>query len=104
MHQSHEIKGNFRPIQDWVILAPVKEKERKRGGILLPDSIQDYGRCRVVAVGPGTRGIFGALKATELKPGKFVFIQKFVEGECKFKLNGEEVYAIRERHLNCTIG
>lgn len=110
MFHAHQIKGTLRPLQDWVILAPVKEPVRKRGGIVLPDRVEDYGRCRVVAVGPGFLPYDGkngtyksALIRTELKPGQFVYIQKFVEGEMKFVLNGENVYAIRERHLNVTI-
>jgi co-chaperonin GroES (HSP10) len=109
MFHAHEIKGEFRPLQDWVILAPVKEdpKTRKRGGVILPEWVEDYGRCRVVAVGPGFRsyanGVYGPLFPSELKPGQFVYIQKFVEGELRFRLNGEDVYAIRERHINVTI-
>jgi co-chaperonin GroES (HSP10) len=103
MFHSHKINGQFRPLQDWVILKPVKEKERVRSGVVLPERVEDYGRCEVVAVGPGTRTSLGYLIPTELKVGQFVYIQKFVEGEMKFTLNGALVYAIRERHLNCTI-
>lgn len=107
MFHAHEIKGEVRPLQDWVILAPVKEKERIRNGVLLPDRVEDYGRCRVVAVGPGFRpyrdGVYGPLFPSDLKPGMFVYVQKFVEGEMRFVLNGEPVYCIRERHLNVTI-
>lgn len=93
MFQSHNITGKFRPLQDWVILKPVREKQK--GAIHLPDNMvtAEYGRCPVVAVGP----------RCQLKVGEVVFIQKFVEGEFKFELNGEMVYAIRERHINVTI-
>lgn len=99
------ITGKFRPLQDWVILKRKKKAEEKIGGILLPESAtsHEYGPCEVVAVGPGTRGIFGALKATELKPGSVVLLQKFVEGDFKFTLNGEKVFACREQHLNVTL-
>ncbi len=109
MFHAHEIKGEFRPLQDWVILAPEKEdpKTRERGGIVLPERVEDYRRCRVVAVGPGFRsyanGTYGPLFPSELKPGEFVFLQKFVEGELRFVLNGETVFGIRERHLNVKI-
>lgn len=93
MFQALQIKGTIKPLQDWVVLRPVKEKEKVRGGILLPQNVRDYGRCPVVAVGP----------RCDLKVGDVVFIQKFVEGEVKFELNGEMVYMSRERHLNCTI-
>jgi co-chaperonin GroES (HSP10) len=108
MFHSHEIKGEIRPLQDWVILRPVREKERVRGGILLPDRVEDYGRCEVMAVGPGYRPyMFGLYRPgfvpTEVKVGEFIYIQRFVEGEFKFKLNGDMVYAIRERHLNLVL-
>lgn len=108
MINATQIRATFRPLHDWVVLKPIEEKERLRGGILLPSRVEDYGRCEVVAVGPGLRpcrdGVFyGPLVPTELKVGQFVFIQKFVEGELKFELNGEKVYLIRERHLNVTI-
>lgn len=108
MFYSFKITGKFRPLQDWVILRPIKEKAKDRGGIELPDNLAVYGRCEVMAVGPGRRpyrdGIYGPnILPTELKPGQFVFIQKFVEGEMKFNLNGQDVYALRERTLNLTI-
>ncbi len=104
------IRGTFRAIQDWIILKPIKPKKRERveNGVLIPDRIEDYGPCLVVAAGPGFRhcskdGVYGPLQPTELKEGDTVWIQKFVEGEMKFALNGEMVYAIRERHVNCKL-
>ena len=93
MFQSLQIKGTIRPLQDWLILRPLKEPAKTKGGILLPENARDYGRCPVVAAGP----------KCELKVGDVVFIQKFVEGEFKFELNGVPVYALRERHCNVTI-
>src|SRR3954470_6540022 len=103
MFHSQVVKGAFKPLQDWVVLAPVKERERKRGGILLPDSVQDYGRCEVLAAGPGAVNALGHRVPCHLKPGEFVYVQKFVEGELKFKMRGRDCYAIRERHLNVKI-
>lgn len=108
MHHSHEIKGALRPLQDWVVLRPVKEPERVRGGIVLPDKVEDFGRCEVMAVGPGYRpnshGIYSsAFIPTELKVGQFVYVQKFVDGELRIKLNGDACYLIRERHLSLTV-
>lgn len=103
MFHSHKLKGTFRPIQDYVLLRPIKEPETTKGGILLPASARQYGRCEVLSTGPGRRTDHGELIPCELKVGQFVFIQKFVEGELKFNLNGDDVYVIRERHVNCTI-
>lgn len=107
MFNTTDIKGAFTPLQDWVILKRVKEevdKTKKVGGILLPDSSYEkqakYGKCLVVAVGKGRTTILGVLIPCEVKQGDVVMLQGFVEGEYKFRLNGEDVYAIRERHLN----
>jgi len=95
MFHSHiVICDNFRPLQDWVILAPEKGEEIVEG-IHVPDPARQFGRCPVVAVGPDCT----------LTTKDAVWIQKFVEGELKFSLNGRTVYAIRERHINCaTLG
>lgn len=92
MFHSHQIKGRIVPVQDYLILRPVREKEIRKG-ILLPDNVENYGHCPVVAAGP----------KCQLKKGDTVYIQKFVEGELKFELNGKTVYAIRERHVNVAI-
>lgn len=89
MFHSHLIDGKITPVQDYLILRPIREEE-KIGELFLPDSARHYGLCPVVAAGP----------KCELKDGDTVYIQKFVEGELKFLLNDELVYAIRERHIN----
>lgn len=92
MINTHDIKGTLRPLQDWLILAP-EHKAEKIGNILLPDNARTYGRCPVVAAGPDC----------ELKVGQVVYLQKFVDGEFKFTLNGRTVFAIRERHCSVII-
>jgi len=92
MLNTQEVKGGFAPVQDFLVLEPKLIDERV-GGILLPDTARVYGLCPVVAAGP----------QCELKKGDVVYIQKFVEGELKFELNGKKVYAIRERRVNVAI-
>ena len=92
MFHSHEIKGTIVPIQDYLILRPIKEDE-VQGGIHIPDNARNYGLCPVIAAGP----------KCQLKAGDTVYIQKFVEGELKLTLNGDQVYAIRERHVNVAL-
>ena len=86
MFNSHEITGEIAPVQDYLVLRPIREDE-KVGDLYLPDNARKYGCCPVVAVGP----------KCELRAGDTVYIQRFVEGELKFNLNGKTVYAIRER-------
>lgn len=101
MFASQRITGKFVPLQDWIILKPQKVTEKE--GILLPNSAHEYGACEVMAVGLGRRIATGERVPCDLKVGDQVFIQKFVDGEMKFLLNGDSVYAIRERYLNLTI-
>lgn len=89
MFHSQEITGAIRPVQDYLVLRPIKEEAKQRG-VFIPDAARSYGRCPVVAAGPDC----------QLGPCDCVYIQRFVEGEFKFQLNGEAVYAIRERHVN----
>jgi len=102
MFHAQVIDGSFVPLQDYVVLRRVAPKKEK-GGILLPTAAHEYGPCRVMAVGPGRTTAHGVIIPCELKVGQYVYIQGFVEGELKFKLNGEEVYGIRERHINCVL-
>lgn len=92
MFHSHELKGPIVPVQDYLILRPIRQDEIVKG-ILIPDGMQNYGMCPVVAAGP----------KCQLKKGDIVYIQKFVEGEFKFTLDDVLVYAIRERHVNVAI-
>ena len=63
MFHSQNIVGEFKPTQDWLILAPEKEPEIA-GGIYIPDNRRGFGRCPVVAAGP----------ASGLKPGDVVIM------------------------------
>jgi chaperonin GroES len=93
MFGAQQFTGTLRPMQDWLILRPIKEAKTTLGGIELPDTARQYGRCPVVAAGPDCL----------LKKRQVVWIQNFVEGEFRFELNGQMVYAIRERHVNCIV-
>lgn len=89
---SNVINGVFRPVQDWLLLAPEKQKQ-KAGEVVVPDAAQEFGRCPVRAAGPDSG----------LKVGDVVWMQRFVEGEFKFVLNGEPVYAIHGKHVNVAL-
>src|SRR6187551_1515982 len=94
MFHSHNIEcSEFRPLQDWLILAPEKVDGEMKGGIFVPANPHAFGKCQVLAAGPDCSL---TLKDT-------VWMQKFVEGELKFALNGVPCYAIRERRVNVAI-
>jgi chaperonin GroES len=48
--------ASFRPLHDRVLVKRVKEEEKTRGGIIIPDTAQEKPQeGEVIAVGPGTR-------------------------------------------------
>ena len=104
MLYAHDIKcKRFTPLQDWVILERLPDD--KDGDILIPEKarLHMYGKCKVTAVGPGCRTAHGVLVPCDLKVGDTVGLQRFVEGEFTFVLNGKKVFCCRERHLNVTV-
>lgn len=102
MFHSHNIEcSEFTPLQDWLILAPEKPKESIEKGIVIPGKSNAFQKCFVVAAGPDC-----TLRESPNWPttfGDIVWMQKFVEGELKFHLNGVPVYAIRERRVNVAL-
>lgn len=66
----------IKPLEDRVLLRPVKPEERTKGGIILPDTAQEKSQeGEVVAVGddenikvkPGDRVLFARYSGTEVK-------------------------------------
>lgn len=68
----------FRPLNDSVLVEPLKSTEGTRGGLVLPDAARAnyHGlRARVVAVGPGVLTISGARVPIDLKEGDVVVLR-----------------------------
>ena len=95
----------FRPLQDWVILERLPDK--KAGAVFIPEKarLHMYGRCKVVAIGPGVVTSHGVRVPCDLKKGSIVGLQNFVDDSAnyQFTLNGKKVFAVRERHLSVTV-
>jgi chaperonin GroES len=48
---------SFRPLHDRVLVRRVKEEEKSKGGIIIPDTAKEKPQeGKVIAVGSGTRG------------------------------------------------
>ena len=63
----------IKPLSDHILLEPVRE-EKKRGGIILPDTVDKERpeKGKVVAVGPGKLDKDGKRVAMEVKKGQMV--------------------------------
>ncbi len=87
--------SNIRPLQDRVIVRRVKEEERSKGGIIIPDSAKEKpAEGQVIAVGNGKLLSDGTLRGLDVKAGDRVLFGKYAGTEVK--LNGEEHLILRE--------
>ena len=86
---------NIRPLQDRVIVKRVKEEEKTKGGIIIPDTAKEKPiEGEVVAVGKGKVQDDGSVRALDVKAGDRVLFGKYSGTEVK--LDGEERLIVRE--------
>jgi len=86
---------NIRPLQDRVILKRVKEEEKTKGGIIIPDTAKEKPiEGEVVAVGSGKVLDDGSVKKVDVKVGDRVLFGKYSGTEVK--IDGDERLIVRE--------
>lgn len=92
----------LRPLSDHVVIEPLKE-EKKKGGIILPDTIEKEKseKGKVVAVGAGKWAISpageGKRVPLEVKKGDIVLFTKY--GPNEVKVDGKEYLIAREEDI-----
>ena len=85
----------IRPLQDRVIVKRVKEEEKTKGGIIIPDTAKEKPiEGEIVAVGNGKVNDEGKLRPLDVKVGDRVLFGKYSGTEVK--LDGEEHLILRE--------
>ncbi len=85
----------IRPLQDRILVQPIKEKEVRKGGIIIPDSAKEKPiEGRVKAVGAGKVGDDGKRIKPDVKIGDKVLYSKY--GGTEIKIDGEEHLLMRE--------
>ena len=94
---------NIRPLQDRVIVKRVKEEEKTKGGIIIPDTAKEKPvEGEVIAVGKGKILDDGTVRTPEVKPGDRVLFGKYSGTEVK--LDGEEHLIMREDDILGVLG
>jgi chaperonin GroES len=59
---------SFRPLHDRVLVRRVKEEEKSKGGIIIPDTVKEKPQeGKIVAVGTGSRGEDGKVTPLDVK-------------------------------------
>ena len=85
----------IRPLQDRVIVKRVKEEEKTKGGIIIPDSAKEKPiEGEVIAVGNGKVLDDGKVRPLDVKPGDRILFGKYSGSD--IKLDGDEYMIMRE--------
>jgi chaperonin GroES len=85
----------IRPLQDRVLVRRVKEDEKTKGGLFIPDSAKEKPvEAIVLAVGNGKILEDGTVRKLEIKEGDRVLFGKYTGSDVK--LDGELVLILRE--------
>ena len=78
-----------RPIGDRILVETIKEKEAKKGGIIIPETAKEKSmESLVVALGTGKMDDKGKKAPFEVKTGDRVLVAKY--GGTEIKLDGKE--------------
>ncbi len=87
--------ATIRPLQDRVLIKRVKEEEKSKGGIIIPDTAKEKPiEGEVIAVGNGKVLDDGKVRPLDVKVGDRVLFGKYSGTEVK--IDGEERVVLRE--------
>lgn len=88
----------IKPLGDRVLIEPLRE-EKKKGGIILPDTVDKERPEKgvVIAVGPGKKDDGGKLIPMNVKKGDKVLFTKY--GPNEIKIDDKEYLIAREEDI-----
>jgi chaperonin GroES len=85
----------IRPLQDRVLVRRVKEEEKTRGGLFIPDTAKEKPvEAIVLAVGNGKVLEDGTVRRLDVKEGDRILFGKYTGSDVK--IDGEETLILRE--------
>jgi chaperonin GroES len=85
----------IRPLGDRVLIKRIKEEEKTKGGIIIPDTAKEKPQeGKVIAVGKGKVNEDGKVTPLDVKAGDRILFGKYSGTEVK--LDGEEHLILRE--------
>ena len=89
---------SFRPLHDRVLVKRVKEEEKSKGGIIIPDTAKEKPQeGKIVAVGSGVRDDSGKVTPLDVKPGDKILFGKWSGTEVT--IDGEELIIMKESDI-----
>jgi len=94
---------DIKPLGDRVVIEPLGEEAKSKGGIVLPDTAKEKPQeGKVVAVGKGKILDNGSVQAPEVKVGDKVLYGKYSGTEITTK-DGGELLIVREEDILAVI-
>ncbi len=90
---------NIKPLADYILIEPVKEEEKTKSGIFLPETANKERpeQGNVIAVGPGKRNKTGQVIPMDVKVGQTVLFTKY--GPNEIKVDGKEYLIAKEEDI-----
>ena len=89
---------SFRPLHDRVLVRRVKEEEKSKGGIIIPDTVKEKPQeGKVIAVGAGVRSEDGKVTPLDVKAGDRILFGKWSGTEVT--IDGEELLIMKESDI-----
>jgi len=89
----------IKPLSDHILIEPVKEQEKTKTGILLPETADKERpeQGKVIAVGPGRRTDEGKIIPPSVQPGQRVLFTKY--GPNEIKVEDKEYLIAKEEDI-----
>lgn len=93
----------LKPLGDRVVIEPAEEKEKTKGGIVIPDTAKEKPQeGKIIAVGEGRKTDEGKAIPLSLKVGDKVLYGKYSGTE--ISIDGEDYLIMREDDVLAVIG
>jgi len=89
----------IRPLADHVLIEPIGEEEKTKGGILLPETVEKEKpeKGKIISVGPGKKTEDGKIVPMSVKVGDTVLFTKY--GPNEVKIDGKEYLIAKEEDI-----
>ena len=89
----------IKPISDHILIEPMKEEEKTKTGILLPDTAEKERpeQGKIIAVGPGKKDKQGKVIPLEVKVGDRILFTKY--GPNEIKVEDKEYLIAKEEDI-----
>ncbi|TSC75282.1 MAG: chaperonin GroES [Parcubacteria group bacterium Gr01-1014_30] len=97
IHKTMKIK----PLSDHILIEPVKEEEKTKSGILLPETVEikKLSKGKVLAVGIGKITDSGTRVPVSVKVGETVLFKEPWSEENKLKEGDKEYFLVEENDI-----